>query len=266
MLDVKFIVFVDGHQKQQEALLINTLRDQGFEPLVDGKHKTQKGWFTHNCVTPHLLFLQTGESYVYKEGETPFAPILGVFINNGDSDEETLKMLDKWVKLKLFDKGQDDSDLEEFDHSLARPQRAENLLMDEDEDKDDDDTYTFHYEYIEQDDWMLYEVGKPHTDKPYTTVTRNYTTQGHLPFFSSLFKCQSWGVSDKDVQFLHKVWSFLNMSGECDIEQLVKDRVEACKPGPAGKLPEAEPEVWRNDITNVLQILNHRKNGYIPLE
>ena len=107
-------------------------------------------------------------------------------------------------------------------------------------------------------DCMFYQVAKPFVDRPYTTVVRGFEKNGHKRFFTNLFVCNSWGVTSKDIQFLHKAWKFFEMDGELDLDVLMKEATEACKyPG-----LETEPEVWRSDLKSVLEIFNKRAGFY----
>lgn len=103
-------------------------------------------------------------------------------------------------------------------------------------------------------DYMFYQVTKPHVDIPYTTVVRGFEKNGHKRFFTNLFICNSWGVANADIQFLHKAWKWLEMDDEMDLDALMKEATEACK----YPTMETEPEVWRNDLKSVLQIFNKR--------
>jgi hypothetical protein len=110
---------------------------------------------------------------------------------------------------------------------------------------------------------MLYQVIKPFTDLPYTSVTREYSRKGHIPFFTDLFICQSWGVARNDIGFLQHMWTELKMDGEFNLDALMKDATEKCYPSDSA-IPSAEPEVYRRCIDDVVQILQEkiiRKGG-----
>lgn len=106
-------------------------------------------------------------------------------------------------------------------------------------------------------DCMFYQVTKPFTDRPYTTVVREFAKNGHKRFFTNLFVCNSWGVASKDIQFLYKAWGWLEMEGELDLDVLMKEATEACN-----EKMEAEPEVWRAGMESVLEIFNKRAGFY----
>lgn len=107
--------------------------------------------------------------------------------------------------------------------------------------------YDFRTIYIEGRDCMMYEVCKPFTDVPYTTGVFNFKEAGHLQFFSALFTIGSWGICREDMDFLFNVWKHLNMPGEYNIENIVKEATEECARG------KVEPRVYRRTIEQVLQ-------------
>ncbi len=115
----------------------------------------------------------------------------------------------------------------------------------------------YELETVLVNDCMFYQVIKPHVDRPYVTVVRDFTAKGHRRFFTNLFVCSSWGVCSKDILFLKKVWEHFEMEGEMDLDALMKEATEACK-APA---MESEPQVWRTKLENVLEIFN-KQSGF----
>lgn len=112
--------------------------------------------------------------------------------------------------------------------------------------------YNFNYQVDEDFDRCLCQVDKPYTDKPYTVVIRNFKQRDFLPLFTALFVCNSWGVCNQDIAFLAQVWTYLAMEkyGELDLETRLKEDIEKCSPK-EGRVPEAEPEVYRLTIDEV---------------
>jgi hypothetical protein len=107
---------------------------------------------------------------------------------------------------------------------------------------------------------MLYEIWKPNTDLPYTSVVRKYSERGHKAFFPTLYICNSWGVSRHDLPFLSFIWKQLGMKDEFDMDQMLKEATEKCYPSSNGEV-EAEPEVYRRSIEDVLLILQTQQDG-----
>jgi hypothetical protein len=125
------------------------------------------------------------------------------------------------------------------------------------------DCYGYRGRYIEDRDLYIYEVTKPFTDLPYTTVTPQFSEKGHKPFFTSLFICSSWGVANSDIQFLYKMWKYLEMEGECNLEEMYKERVDNCYPAPT-HAPEPEPVVYRRPMEVVLEQFHEKETGRAP--
>jgi hypothetical protein len=107
---------------------------------------------------------------------------------------------------------------------------------------------------------MYYQIERPYTDLPFTTVTYDFETKGHLPFFSSLFVSNVWGISGNDILFLKHMWGVFNMDGVFDIDKLVRDRVDACTRTCSDSDPE--PVVYRRTIEEVLTTKNKRRGFY----
>ena len=119
--------------------------------------------------------------------------------------------------------------------------------------------YEFRCEFWNGKDTMLYEVCKPHTDLPFTTIVHEWSTKGHLPFFSALFTQTSWGLCGGDMDFLSAAWKKLGMTEKTglpyDIDQIVQDKIKKCERG------EIEPQVYRKTIEEVITMFESR--GFI---
>lgn len=107
------------------------------------------------------------------------------------------------------------------------------------------------------------QITKPFTDRPYTTVIRNFSEQGLKPLFTSLFIDSTWGFSH-DVEFLVQLWSHLGLIyefGELDLDKELKQRTESCYPK-EGQVPEKEPEVYRMSIEELKEQFTKRNKRY----
>jgi len=133
--------------------------------------------------------------------------------------------------------------------------------MDFDTDDDtlvDEDYYDFK-EYIAKDrDVGFFQITKPFTDLPYTMVIREFSKVGYLPIFSGFYIEMSWGVSPKDDEYLRFLWEKLGMVGECDLEKMQRERALRCYPA-QGHVPEAQPEVYRKNIDQLLKDFDKRE-------
>ena len=121
------------------------------------------------------------------------------------------------------------------------------------------------YEYLEKDDYefayvvdldcdlAICQVDKPHTDRPYTLVIRNYSSRDLAPLFTGLYVSQSWGVASHDYGFLVKLWGFLDLEkdhGPLNLEDRLKQDIERCKSNPT-----LEPEMYRETLDQVKEKL-----------
>lgn len=114
---------------------------------------------------------------------------------------------------------------------------------------------------VEGRDAKFYELWKPHCDLPFTVMIQPYSQKGDKRFFSSLFACTSWGVARLDAEFLKHVWLDMGLPEEFNLQQLVKEHVEACLPG--AECPEVEPLIYRKTIEEVMQMLQHIDDGKV---
>jgi hypothetical protein len=114
----------------------------------------------------------------------------------------------------------------------------------------------YDFNYLVEDNICYCQIEKPYTDLPYTIVIRDFETKGFIPLFTDIYVCQSWGVTNLDHAFLHKLWVYLNMPGDLDLENRLKNEIELCKNG------KPEPEVYRLDISGVKEQLSRKKKRH----
>ncbi len=264
MLNPTIFIFTQNFQNISPADVLNPLHRNGFAPMVDAIHGTDLAWFDNNMKCPHTLFSEEGVSFAFdgRESFKTHLPIMCVCFNQND-DVVDWSPINGFFKSVCFGVNFSPEVLEKGDKMLARPvvcKEVEKVSFDQETDKMESDHYGFRKLYSQERDVMIYEIVKPFTDKPYVTLTRNFKTRGHLPFFSSLFICNSWGVCRDDIGFLAHLWKHFGMDGDFDCESVVSARIEACTPG-EGRQPESEPEVYRNTLENVLIILDRKEQG-----
>lgn len=129
--------------------------------------------------------------------------------------------------------------------------------------KKEEEAYAFRYFIDEDRDKAIFEVTKPFTDRPYSSVITNYSSRGMEPFFTSLYVCQSWGICNYDHLFLLKIWKHLGMQethGELDLENRLKAAIAKCLPDNPGG-PEKEPEVYRMSIENLIEQWGNKREN-----
>jgi hypothetical protein len=110
----------------------------------------------------------------------------------------------------------------------------------------------YDFNYLVEENVCYCEIEKPYTDKPYTIVIRDFETKGFVPLFTDLYVCQSWGVCNLDHAFLQKLWMYLNMPGDLDLENRLANEIELCKNG------KPEPEVYRLNIADTKDQLSRK--------
>ena len=173
---------------------------------------------------------------------------------------------------------------EEFDRLLIRPKAqkifAENTDVTNAGIDQGRDYYDFDYFYHEKLNAMFYEVWKPFTDLPYTTVVYDFKTVGHEAFFTNLFICPSWGCKD-DLLFLNNVWKMFKLkfwtlidliddeeaipddNGVIPkitrLQEMVRTRAAHCLPGEHVLL--SEPSVWRKPMAEVIKQIVENISG-----
>lgn len=269
-VDVKFVVFVDLPNTPTQANQINVLNKLGYTCLVDSLHKKNFDWLFKNSVSGRFFVQEEKENnnlYMFTRDDlTQEMLLVPDFLLVFPDDKEISEV--NWAKIFTYLENHLTDTMEDIENSIevkallgkpvyVYPENPETTLN-ELEAVLTPDYYNLETRYLEEDDIMLYEVTKPNTDLPYTSVTCNYSTKGHKPFFTDLFIAPSWGVSRWDIAFLKHTWEQFQMSGPFDLEAMMKEATEKCLPSENGA-PEPEPTVYRRDIASVVNILNTRK-------
>lgn len=262
-MDVKFIVFVDRPNTLDQSKIVKTFHDLGYATYVDGIHKNDYDWFSKNVVVGRLFIYDGDIVYMFQkeklEPSMSFTPdFVVVFNNDAEVDEEQWNSIHMYIQQHLTDDVIDMTNTMKVHQLLGKP-TSQKVELEDVPPVHHSDHYQFDSKYLEDEDIMLYQVIKPFTDLPYTSITRNYSLKGHVPFFTDLFICQSWGVARGDIAFLKHMWTQLKMDGEFDLEKLMKTATEKCYPSDSN-LPEPEPEVYRRNMDDVIKILQEKKS------
>jgi hypothetical protein len=268
----KITVFLSTPSTKQENDIVKRFLELDFAPLIDAHHKKSYEWFLNNVKpVPHKLFsFEKQNVYFYEVDDLhdnmDFTPNVLIHWNEGDIiEEEKWRWIREWLVYKFYtcydylDYMNDE--IFRADFLMKRPDRHTVSLSDKEPVKEqNDESYSFQTHFIEDKNTMLYEVKKPHTDLPYTSVIRNFSERGHKAFFPTLYVCQSWGVSRHDLSFLAFMWKQLNLEEEFDMDAMLKEATEKCYPSKNGP-PEPEPEVYRRGIPDVLATLQFQQDG-----
>lgn len=266
----KLLVFINNKKPTPiQEVLLKKLFELGFSPMVDSIHTDSYTWFKNN-VKPvsHKLFSFEEDAVLFYEVDELdpkmiFVPEFLIYFNQ-DSEIPISHWvcIRFWLQYILFDNSVETDFVLRGQELMVPPTTSVSNSIDVPMTKTGNDYYSFKKEWIKVDDIMLYEVQKPFTDLPYTSVLRNFSLKGVRPFFTSLYVCSSWGVSRHDLVFLKELWvhEFNLDIEEFNIDLMLKEATEACYPQP-GMIPELEPEVYRRDIEHVKQVLQEQKEG-----
>lgn len=272
----KLVVFVhDEEISPNQTILIKKLNDMGYSPMVDAMHAGSYDWFVTNVKTcPHKLFTIDEEDIFFFEvdqlkPEMNFLPDFLVYFNEGDElSVPDWVCIKHWIRFHLFENMMETDFVLTGDKLMLKPHKEVVVAMDPPPEMkrvaEGDSCYSYRAELVEEDDIMIYEIRKPYTDLPYSSVIRNFSTSKPQRFFTSLYVCPSWGVSRYDLVFLKQLWvhEFKLKTEEFNMDEMLKEATEACYPRP-GIIPEPEPEVYRRALEDVKQILKERKEGKV---
>lgn len=263
---VKFVVFVDIPNTMEQAHQISTFNRLGYTTLVDSIHGKNYTWLYRNSENGRFFIQEKEELYMFSREDLKKEMLLVpdfavIFPDDKTLEDYEWSRIYKYLEAHLTDAMEDVENTEKVQQLLEKPvvatAVAENTLNEPQISKESD-FYNLDTRYLENEDIMLYEVTKPFTDLPYTSVTFNYSAKGHKPFFTDLFIAPSWGVAQNDIQFLKHVWEKFNMEGEFNLDKMLKEATENCVPGEC-HVPAPEPVVYRRTILDVIDILAIKK-------
>lgn len=264
------VIFVSTPSTPEDGQLIDRFSTQGFLPLIDALHQEQYDWMNRNYhLTPHAFYLfKDNRIFDYTLQDTSpsifFGPDFVISFQQADTiTPENWRDIHAWLNYHICTRDPESKPLtREEQDQLDRTQKfltlpnTQNLSQPELNLPVLTQEYELDVKLDSEHDICYYQVNKPHTDLPYTTLTRNFSTTGHLPFFTSLFIADSWGVASSDITFLERVWTHLKMPvGEFHMERLYMERVQACFKG------APEPEVYRRTIPRVMETIDAQRKG-----
>lgn len=157
----------------------------------------------------------------------------------------------KFLKAVFNDEYVDTDEIRKLIPPAITPEEKFQLSKEIEASKQLSDDYSFSYTV---DDNIAYcQITKPFTDWPYTAVIRDFDKNGLEPLFTAMYVSTSWGVCSQDHVFLSKLWKYLGMEGELDMEKRLAAEIEKCKNG------KPEPELYRLDIMGVKEQLSTKQ-------
>jgi len=277
---MKLFLFVDT-PASDEDVKVHDHFDQAYFLLVDAVHKRDKNWMMRTFgETQHMCYYQENTSYrgwefdrVENLGVEDFPTLVVCFQDNDEVTENDWTYINQYMQSLLLKCKIDNvlfGKVEKFmsrcmKEKVAQKPDLTSFDMEEKDVKEEVKAYSFRCEVNTAWDVCLVEIVKPYTDLPYTVVLRDFVRDGYLRLFTSIFICQSWGVSRDDHLFLKELWVRLGMEGECDLEKMLKEHTELCFPG-EGRAPVCEPEVYRSTLEDVIRILKKKKQVMFDID
>lgn len=261
-MGIHIIVFVNKPPTTKQANIVKAIQTT-FPVLVDAVHQNDLNYMQNNFDNARFFFLSEFLSMCTKDELAQIAP--DFVINFNMNFEVTEK---QWVSIsRLFE----NLIFTEFNHPEEIVAPAKELLNEfvipapitlppEIPNIETKEHYELYTKHVEDRDVMLIQVEKPFCDLPYTVVIREFSKKGFVSFFTDLFICDSWGVSRKDYEFLEQVWKHWDMHGEYNLDKMLHEATKRCFPQ-EGEQPQAEPEVYRRPIENVLETFKRREEG-----
>jgi hypothetical protein len=266
-MGIHIIVYVDKPPTKKQTDLVKCIQ-QRFPVLVDAVHQSDVNYLQKNFNNAKFFFVSEFVSMCSPEELYTIAPDFVVSFNDDFEINEK-----QWVEVSRYfesmilpDFNLSEEVLREATELLGQYISPAPLAVPAELQKPEmNQHYELFTKHIEDRDVMLIQVEKPFCDLPYTVVIREFSKKGYNSFFTDLFICESWGVSRKDFEFLQQVWEYWQMTGEYDLDKMLREATQKCFPQ-EGIQPEAEPEVYRRPIENVLETFKRREEGDCKVE
>lgn len=273
---MKIFLFVDNPNTPEQGEVAKKL-DRQFMFMVDAIHGEDDQWLISNFgELPYIMFYQdqNGNYSVGKIEKGCYKPTMIVSFQWDDDWS-----VEEWEQIRVYfltmlNHSNDDWDCfipEQISHILGRCEKkmqkpdfnsCDLSLAGFEEEREESDQYGFRYEVYSKQNICLAEIRKPHTDLPYTVVLRGFIENGFKYLFTSIYICDSFGVSGADFAFMKDLWGELGMLGEYDLDKMMKEHTKSCFPG-EGNVPASEPEVYRKDIHGTLLALGRKQQRRI---
>lgn len=242
-LDKRFIVYVDGEKR--------------------GKH-----WIANNFKNYKLFYiwgLNLAMFNVDDFDENSYPDFIVYFNEDENISNDLWDVINSWLKFNLKSLNFNDDDVKQslvFDATFKGVDfvKSKNEYYDQSVSVPpcpvDNLVYDFEKKYLEDIDVCLYQVKRSPNDVPFTVVVNNFKKVYNMEdkvFFTDIYGSNAWD-SNKiyaryDYTFLCKLWKYLGLSGEFNME-IVKERIAACFPDrlAEGIPPQQEPRVYRKSI------------------
>lgn len=277
--------------------VMQTFKKAGYSPFYHGMNYSDMEWFGMNFKSPHRFFKIIGDEFEVAEIDDIIGDDIRNFADFSISfNQDEVVTFDDWLYItnylqELFFVAKNTTFSVRGENILKRP-----LVIDIDADDEYEivefkkdvgkwdvsaspdskpmelidgvvvslkpdlkpvGAYFLDTRYIDYLDIKVYQVTKPEC-LPFTIVVRDWSRKGDKYFFSDIYGSLDWDknrTSDRfDFPFLQETWRGM-LPGEFTMD-VVKDRIEECTPR-VGHLPEAEPEIYRVGLDDVVERLKN---------
>ncbi|MGL5112703.1 MAG: hypothetical protein ACRC6O_08705 [Flavobacterium sp.] len=248
-----FTFFVDKTESERCAPFIKKL-DRYYPSFADGLYVSppdmKKKYQDSNA---KFFAFDFGELLMFDlDTVTEIEPLLTLTMDKTTRmSQEHWVVVYKFLKAVFSDEYVDTDEMYKIYHPVKVPEEKFQLTKQIEITEKLPEDYSFVYTI--EDNVAYCQVTKPHTDMPYTAVIRDYSSVGFEPLFTAMYVSSSWGLCNHDHVFLSKLWKYLNMDGDLDIENRLAAEIQKCQQG------KPEPELYRLDISGVKEQLSKKQ-------
>lgn len=259
---MQILVFSRGAEDKVPAHLITLFEAHCFVPQVDAVHVNDKYWLNEkfrNC--PHRMFYHDDNFHwtICTVKDLNDSPAMAVYFKQGailtdfdwsQIEEYCIKIVEGEFISSRMERG-----IQKIKEKVVTSPPVNEVAAPE-----LPQYYQFRSKLIEDRDVALFEITKANSNTPYTTIVRQFSINGYKPVFTNYFAVASFSHDILAAAFLKKLWEHFEMPGEFDLDTMLKNATEACRPG-ENYVPIAEPEVYTRSIEEVLEKLQQKEWG-----
>lgn len=265
---MQLLLFTDKNADDMQRGLYAIFKEDGLHPMIDAEHGQDFDWLQEKTQnTPHMFFsLQRSDTdywfyacdfEILKMDE--IIPNFMVYFNSTDvlrpGDWDFIHRYMEGIIL-----GKDLPRVSRRQKQLLGGVVENDQVLESSEVIDGPNHYTFRQEINRERDIGIFEIYKPNTNLPYTTVVvRKFSEKGYMPVFTS---CTKWGSTLADESFLRYLWEHLGMEGNFDLNVLFDEAYQSTLPyidnDGFASFPLNEQEVYRIKLEDTIQMFKNK--------
>ena len=258
-MNVSIRVFPKPEDAVQQAFTadwVEALESRKYAVMADFMHRKDLNWFQNEVAGVPFMFSRTPDDLsriTLAQVEDWGVEIMICFDEDVELTPEQVQIVEK-VFTGLGGDIPEDVWLA-FEEFVAKPVWITGEIPNSKDSGDEPNTcdhYQFRQFHCVEQDCLIAEVKKPHVDRAYVTLIRDYSSKGERDLFCNFYACPSWGVADGDNIFMQKLWESKGMDGVYDCNAEVKSKIDKVEAG-----LEPEPKVWRSTLEKVLEIVTN---------